>query len=59
MFISQGYKCEECFISVHKSCIQESGQCGLVSPQSTTTQNTMFSNRFSTDNTSFDLRHRV
>lgn len=30
-FFFQGYKCEQCFISVHKSCIPESGRCGLVS----------------------------
>ncbi|XP_015375691.1 PREDICTED: protein vav [Diuraphis noxia] len=56
--IFQGYKCEECFISVHKSCIPESGRCGLISPQSTITQNTMFSNRFPADHASFNQRHR-
>ncbi|XP_001946064.2 protein vav isoform X1 [Acyrthosiphon pisum] len=56
--IFQGYKCEECFISVHKSCIPESGRCGLISPQSTTIQNTMFSNRFPADHSNFNQRHR-
>ncbi|VVC33602.1 Hypothetical protein CINCED_3A016799 [Cinara cedri] len=52
--IFQGYKCKECFISVHKLCIPESGRCGLISPQSTTTHNTMFQNKFPNN---FD-RHR-
>ncbi|XP_050546450.1 protein vav [Daktulosphaira vitifoliae] len=56
--IFQGYKCEECFISVHKLCIPESGRCGLISPQSIVTQTTMFSNRFSADSTIFNQRHR-
>lgn len=55
----KGYKCEECFISVHKLCIPESGRCGLSSPQSNITPNAMFSNRFTVDNISFNNRHRV